>query len=91
MMLEQYFDTKILQQSMSPTILRKLKLFQTESYAGKRYVRQTAQAIITRLYKHNLRDMPAVPIEVLPYIRGIQLVLSSYEGYTKGKREKQIN
>lgn len=32
--------------------------------------------------------MPAVPIEVLPYIRGIQLVLSSYEGYTKGKRRE---
>ncbi len=30
--------------------------------------------------------MPAVPIEVLPYVRGIQLVLSRYEGYTKGKR-----
>mgnify|MGYP007000080931 len=25
--------------------------------------------------------MPAVPLEVLPYVRGIQLVLSSYEGY----------
>jgi len=32
--------------------------------------------------------MPVVPIEVLPYIRGIQLVLSSYEGYTKGKRRE---
>ena len=35
-----------------------------------------------------MRPMPAVPIEVLPYIRGIQLVLSSYEGYTKGKRRE---
>ena len=33
-------------------------------------------------------NMPAVPIEVLPYVRGIQLVLSSYEGYTKGKRRE---
>ncbi len=32
--------------------------------------------------------MPVVPIEVLPYVRGIQLVLSSYEGYTKGKRRE---
>ena len=32
--------------------------------------------------------MPAVPLEVLPYVRGIQLVLSSYEGYTKGKRRE---
>ena len=37
------------------------------------YAKQASK--ITRLYKHNLRDMPAVPIEVLPYIRGIQLVL----------------
>ena len=35
-----------------------------------------------------MRAMPAVPIEVLPYVRGIQLVLSSYEGYTKGKRRE---
>ena len=40
------------------------------------------------MYKDNMRPMPAVPIEVLPYIRGIQLVLSSYEGYTKGKRRE---
>tara|TARA_B100000676_G_C17887849_1_gene737488 strand:- start:32 stop:592 length:561 start_codon:yes stop_codon:yes gene_type:complete len=38
--------------------------------------------------KHNMSKMPAVPIEVLPYIRGIQLVLSGYEGYTKGKRRE---
>ena len=30
--------------------------------------------------------MVVIPIEVLPYVRGIQMVLSSYEGYTKGKR-----
>lgn len=40
------------------------------------------------MYKDNMSAMPAVPIEVLPYIRGIQLVLSSYEGYTKGKRRE---
>tara|TARA_B100000927_G_C16473180_1_gene472344 strand:- start:4089 stop:4649 length:561 start_codon:yes stop_codon:yes gene_type:complete len=40
------------------------------------------------MYKGNMRAMPVVPIEVLPYIRGIQLVLSSYEGYTKGKRRE---
>ncbi len=38
------------------------------------------------MYKVYMSEMPAVPIEVLPYIRGIQFVLSSYEGYTKGKR-----
>lgn len=40
------------------------------------------------MYKDNMSAMPAIPIEVLPYIRGIQLVLSSYEGYTKGKRRE---
>ena len=40
------------------------------------------------MYKDSMRAMPAVPIEVLPYVRGIQLVLSSYEGYTKGKRRE---
>ena len=40
------------------------------------------------MYKGNMRTMPAIPIEVLPYIRGIQLVLSRYEGYTKGKRRE---
>ena len=40
------------------------------------------------MYKVYMSEMPAVPIEVLPYIRGIQFVLSSYEGYTKGKRRE---
>lgn len=30
--------------------------------------------------------MVGTPFDVLPYIRGIQVVLSGYEGYTKGKR-----
>lgn len=30
--------------------------------------------------------MVGTPFDVLPYIRGIQIVLSGYEGYTKGKR-----
>ena len=53
-----------------------------------KYVRQITQAIITSVYKVYMSEMPAVPIEVLPYIRGIQFVLSSYEGYTKGKRRE---
>ena len=44
------------------------------------------EAIITTSDIEYMRAMPVVPIEVLPYVRGIQLVLSSYEGYTKGKR-----
>ena len=28
-----------------------------------------------------------IGLDVLPYVRGIQMVLSSYEGYTKGKRK----
>ena len=30
--------------------------------------------------------MVGTPLDVLPYVRGIQMVLSGYEGYTKGKR-----
>lgn len=30
--------------------------------------------------------MIGTPLDVLPYVRGIQMVLSKYEGYTKGKR-----
>ena len=30
--------------------------------------------------------MIGTPLDVLPYVRGIQMVLSRYEGYTKGKR-----
>lgn len=45
------------------------------------------QAIITSRYNTHLSEM-VVPIEVLPYIRGIQMVLSGYEGYTKGKRRE---
>ena len=52
------------------------------------YAIQITQAIITSMTKITLSNMPAVPIEVLPYVRGIQLVLSSYEGYTKGKRRE---
>ena len=32
--------------------------------------------------------MVVIPIDVLPYVRGIQVVLSGYEGYTKGKRRE---
>ena len=52
------------------------------------YAIQITQAIITSMTNTTLSNMPAVPIEVLPYVRGIQLVLSSYEGYTKGKRRE---
>ncbi len=45
------------------------------------------QAIITSRDKGYMSEM-VVPLEVLPYIRGIQMVLSSYEGYTKGKRRE---
>ena len=31
-------------------------------------------------------NMVGTPLDVLPYVRGIQMVLSGYEGYTKGKR-----
>ena len=31
-------------------------------------------------------NMVGTPFDVLPYVRGIQMVLSGYEGYTKGKR-----
>ena len=30
--------------------------------------------------------MLGTPLDVLPYVRGIQMVLSGYSGYTKGKR-----
>ena len=30
--------------------------------------------------------MVGTPIDVLPYIRGVQLVLIGYNGYTKGSR-----
>ena len=30
--------------------------------------------------------MVGTPIDVLPYIRGVQLILSGYNGYTKGSR-----
>ena len=49
-------------------------------------VNWTTEAIITSRDKVILRQMVVIPIEVLPYVRGIQMVLSSYEGYTKGKR-----
>ena len=37
--------------------------------------------------------MLGTPVDVLPYVRGIQLILTGYSGYTKGKRkeaDKQI-
>jgi hypothetical protein len=30
--------------------------------------------------------MLGTPLDVLPYVRGIQMILSGYSGYTKGKR-----
>ena len=32
--------------------------------------------------------MIGLPVEVLPYVRGVQLVLVGYSGYTKGSRIK---
>ena len=32
--------------------------------------------------------MIGTPIDVIPYVRGIQLVLTGYSGYTKGKRRE---
>ena len=32
--------------------------------------------------------MIGLPVEVLPYVRGVQLVLVGYNGYTKGSRIK---
>jgi thiamine phosphate synthase YjbQ (UPF0047 family) len=37
-------------------------------------------------YQFLLVNMVGTPLDVLPYVRGIQMVLSGYEGYTKGKR-----
>ena len=37
-------------------------------------------------FQYILVNMVGTPLDVLPYVRGIQMVLSGYEGYTKGKR-----
>ena len=31
--------------------------------------------------------MIGTPLDVLPYVRGIQLILTGYSGYSKGKRK----
>jgi thiamine phosphate synthase YjbQ (UPF0047 family) len=37
-------------------------------------------------YQYRMVNMVGTPLDVLPYVRGIQMVLSGYEGYTKGRR-----
>lgn len=37
-------------------------------------------------YQFRMVNMVGTPLDVLPYVRGIQMILSGYEGYTKGKR-----